>query len=110
MNYFSLTETLLLVVVLLQFIVILYYTVPRDPFNVSTFKFYYGQKVKHVLTGGIYKIVGLPDEYVLANTRIPAYAYKMEDGRICVRSQIEMEDGRFIPAHSNICLNDSDDE
>jgi hypothetical protein len=65
--------------------------------SVSGFMFRLGQKVIHS-KGGEYVIRGLPDKYVLEHSRKPAYAYEMADGRICVRDQEEMEDGRFAPA------------
>ena len=58
-----------------------------------------GDKLIHVKTGGRYKIVGLPANYVIEATREPAYAYLMPDGRVCIRCQKEMEDGRFIKAN-----------
>jgi hypothetical protein len=58
-------------------------------------KFQMNDVVEHLKTGGMYVVAGLPNEYVLENTREPAYAYRMADGRICVRSQVEFEDGRF---------------
>jgi hypothetical protein len=45
--------------------------------------------------GGHYTIVGTPDTYVIEETGEPAYAYQGKDGRIWVRSQTKMEDGRF---------------
>jgi hypothetical protein len=66
--------------------------------NAATqFMFRLGQKVIHA-KGGEYVIEGLPDTYVLEHNRKPAYAYRMADGRVCVRAQDEMEDGRFVPA------------
>lgn len=59
------------------------------------FKFAINDVVEHVKSKGMYVIAGLPNEYVLENTREPAYAYRMADGRICVRCQAEFEDGRF---------------
>lgn len=52
--------------------------------------------VEHVKSGGLYVVAGLPTEYVLENTREPAYAYRMKDGRVCMRCQTEFEDGRFV--------------
>lgn len=65
--------------------------------SASAFKFRIGQRVIHS-KGGEYTIRGLPDKYVLEHNRKPAYAYEMADGRICVREQEEMEDGRFKAA------------
>jgi hypothetical protein len=62
---------------------------------VSPCKFMINDVVEHVKSGGMYVVAGLPTEYVLENTREPAYAYRMADGRICVRCQSEFEDGRF---------------
>jgi hypothetical protein len=66
--------------------------------EIGMFKFRLGEEVKHVKTGGIYIIVGLPNEFVIEATREAAYAYLMPDGRTCIRSQTEMEDGRFESA------------
>jgi hypothetical protein len=59
------------------------------------FKFGINDVVEHVKSGGHYVIAGLPNEYVIEATREPAYAYRMADGRVCVRCQSEFEDGRF---------------
>ena len=48
-------------------------------------KFEVGQIVKHVKTGGIYHIIGTPKDN-----------YRLEHNPIWVRSQSEMEDGRFV--------------
>lgn len=51
--------------------------------------------------GGKYAIMGTPDEYVIEATREPAYAYRSITyplGPIVIRSQKEMEDGRFVTA------------
>jgi hypothetical protein len=69
--------------------------VSMDPVT-GTFKFRMGEEVRHKKSGGIYIITGLPNEYVLEHSREPAYTYLMKDGRTCVRSQTEMEDGRFV--------------
>ncbi len=55
-----------------------------------------GQVVKHLKTGGIYKIIGLPDEgYIIEETGELAYVYT--DGFLrFVRSVTKMEDGRFV--------------
>lgn len=58
-------------------------------------KFQVNDVVEHLKSGGMYVIAGTPDEYVLENTREPAYAYRMADGRVCTRCQAEFEDGRF---------------
>jgi hypothetical protein len=65
-------------------------------------KFEVGQIVKHVKTGGIYHIIGTPkDNYRLEHNNQPAYLYQSIEGDIYanpiwVRSQSEMEDGRFV--------------
>lgn len=59
-------------------------------------KFKINEVVQHVKNREYYRIVGLPVEYVLEHNHAPAYAYRMTDGRICVRQQDEMEDGRFV--------------
>lgn len=63
---------------------------------VSPVKFVINDVVEHVKSGGLYVVAGLPMEYVLENTREPAYAYRMKDGRVCMRCQSEFEDGRFV--------------
>jgi hypothetical protein len=70
----------------------------------SKFKFNLHDIVMHY-KGGTYYIVGTPDEYVIEATREPAYAYLMEDGRVCVRSQAEMEsnlEGGEVPRFARI--------
>jgi hypothetical protein len=62
------------------------------------FKFHTGQYVRHVKSGGIYSVVGLPSAYRLEATGEPAYAY-MANGTIWVRGQAAFEDGRFEPAY-----------
>lgn len=64
-------------------------------------KFEVGNIVKHVKSGGIYRIIGSPDQYRLESTNEPAYAYQSTHGElynnpIWVRSKTEMEDGRFM--------------
>jgi len=58
------------------------------------------QDVIHVKSKGMYKIVGLPDYYRIEATYEAAYAYVGIDEGACpviwVRSQKEMEDGRFV--------------
>jgi hypothetical protein len=62
---------------------------------VSPVKFMINDVVEHIKSGGIYVVAGLPTEYVIEATREPAYAYRMKDGRVCIRCQSEFEDGRF---------------
>jgi hypothetical protein len=62
---------------------------------VSPTKFVVNDVVEHLKSGGLYVVAGLPTEYVIEATREPAYAYRMKDGRICIRCQSEFEDGRF---------------
>jgi len=62
---------------------------------ISPVKFRINDVVEHIKSGGMYVVAGLPTEYVIEATREPAYAYRMADGRICVRCQSEFEDGRF---------------
>jgi hypothetical protein len=69
-----------------------------------TFKFLEGTEVRHIKSGGIYLITGTPHEFVIEATREPAYAYLMPDGRTCVRSQAEMEDGRFEEAEPGAAI------
>jgi hypothetical protein len=69
------------------------------------FKFIVGDEIRHVKTGGMYIVMGTPNEYVIEATREPAYAYLMPDGRICIRSQVEMEEeGRFEQAETGSAL------
>lgn len=71
-------------------------------------KFRRKQLVRHVKTGGLYRIVHGPALYRLESTNEPAYAYKaveiytsrgtivdIRNAPIWVRGQAEMEDGRF---------------
>ncbi len=69
-----------------------------------SFKFVVGSEIRHVKSGGMYIVLGTPNEYVIETTREPAYAYLMPDGRICVRSQAETEDGRFEDAEVGAAL------
>lgn len=67
------------------------------PIPTRPFKFRRHQHVKHY-KGGEYTIIGLPDEFVIEATREPAYAYrsnKFPTAPTVIRSQTEMEDGRF---------------
>jgi hypothetical protein len=47
--------------------------------------------------GGVYKIKFTPEKARLEATGEPAYIYEAADGAIWARSQVEMEDGRFMP-------------
>jgi hypothetical protein len=70
---------------------------PHWPEPQRPFKFVLGDNLTHY-KGGAYKIVGLPDNFVIEATREPAYAYrsmKFSHSPIIIRSQKEMEDGRF---------------
>jgi hypothetical protein len=67
------------------------------PEPTKPFKFHRYQLVEHIKTGHIYEICGVPDEYVIEKTWEPAYAYLLPSGIKCIRSQAEMEDGRFVP-------------
>lgn len=55
------------------------------------------QRVEHVGTGNIYRIQRVPDDRLLEHSVDPFYEYEsIEDGQIWIRSQSEMEDGRFV--------------
>ena len=55
------------------------------------------QMVRHVKTGGEYKIIGTPHRFRIEATNQPAYAYtKSPVDKIWIRPQAEMEDGRFV--------------
>jgi hypothetical protein len=59
-------------------------------------KFQKGQKVRHVKSGHIYFIHITPDKLRIEASGEPAYAYGAGTiGDAWVRSQSEMEDGRF---------------
>jgi hypothetical protein len=60
-------------------------------------KYTYFNIVKHT-NGVTYKIIAIPSVCFIENNRVPAYAYHPVgyEGRIYVRPQYEMEDGRFI--------------
>lgn len=63
-----------------------------------------GERVQHGVSGGIYRIVDLPTRCRIATTGQPAYTYALADPKgditLWVRSQQEMEDGRFQPITS----------
>jgi len=58
-----------------------------------------GDKVYHLKSKGLYRIVGIPGNCILTDTDTPAYIYTATNDlyskRIYIRSQKEMEDGRF---------------
>ena len=61
-----------------------------------------GERVKHCKTGGIYRIMGVPNPYVvMEHCMEPFYQYWKIDAKerltFC-RPQSEMEDGRFVSA------------
>jgi len=58
-------------------------------------KFTHFEKVLHVKTGKEYHIRELPSSLRLEATDEPAYSYTDGNGTVWVRSQKEMEDGRF---------------
>lgn len=70
----------------------LVFTPPAPPWELA--KFANHTLVRHT-KGGLYLVVGQPTVFVLEHDRTPAYAYLMQDGRICIRTQLEFEDGRF---------------
>jgi len=60
-----------------------------------------GQLVRHIKTGGIYRIVrGAEEEIRIEHTNALAYLYRgpVPNRTLWVRAQAEMEDGRFEPA------------
>lgn len=61
-------------------------------------KFKHGQRVRHVATGRVYRIVDLPARCRIEATGAPAYSYCLAfepEITLWVRPQSEMEDGRF---------------
>lgn len=73
-------------------------------------KFRRKQLVKHVKTGGVYRIIHTPATLRMEANNEPAYAYRavwivssrggtvdMTNAPIWARCQAEMEDGRFEP-------------
>lgn len=59
------------------------------------------EKVIHVKTGNVYMITGTPDMLRIEADNEPAYSYKKQGSNgvnqtIWIRSQKEMEDGRFV--------------
>lgn len=58
-----------------------------------------GQRVRHIKSGGVYRVVDLPSRCRLAANGEPAYSYTLAepngDITLWVRPQAEMEDGRF---------------
>lgn len=61
------------------------------------FKFKGGDIVRHVRTKNLYEIKALPDLLRIESTGEPAYAYLGKSDRLVwVRSQAQMEDGRFV--------------
>jgi hypothetical protein len=61
----------------------------------STALFVQGDRVRHVKSGGVYLILQIPDKLRIESTGEPAYLYAAQDLQ-WVRSQREMEDGRFV--------------
>lgn len=61
-------------------------------------KFKVGQLVKRI-NGGTYKILNAPDHRKLEHCAEPFYEYEsITNGKVWVRCQSEMEDGRFEDA------------
>lgn len=60
-----------------------------------SFKFPLDSHIRHKKSGGIYQIKLTPDKGRLEATSQPAYGYESDDGTVWLRSQTEMEDGRF---------------
>lgn len=70
----------------------------------SSPRFVFGQRVRHVSTGAIYRIVDLPTRCRIDATGEPAYSYCLDrnsDITLHVCPQSEMEDGRFVPLVSD---------
>lgn len=55
-------------------------------------------RVYHVKSGNTYTIDGTPDTHRLESNGDPCYTYCGSDSIVWVRSQKEMEDGRFVKA------------
>ena len=67
--------------------------------NQDLTKFYPGQQLKHVKTGGLYKILHLAK---IEATLEDVYVYEaLKNQTVWIRPKAEMQDGRFIPDHSD---------
>jgi hypothetical protein len=71
----------------------------KESIVVTPILFEFMQTVRHVNTGELYLIFGLPDQYRIEATGEPAYVYGREVSSKWIRPQKEMEDGRFV-SHS----------
>lgn len=63
-------------------------------------KFLHGHRVRHIASVKVYRIVDTPNRCRIQATGEPAYSYCLDRGgdiTLWVRSQTEMEDGRFEP-------------
>lgn len=59
------------------------------------FKFRLQAQVKHVKSGKVYRVIGIPTRIRLEHNNEPAYMYT-DGNEIWVRSMREFEDGRFV--------------
>lgn len=67
-------------------------------------KFRVGERLRHVKSGRIYRIVDLPTRMRIEATAAPAYSYCLADSpdiTLWVRPQVELEDGRFVSVNGH---------
>jgi hypothetical protein len=67
-------------------------------------KFVIGQRVMHVATGTVYRIVDVPPRLRIEKTGEAAYSYTLAHGdpiTLWVSPMSEMEDGRFVAERSS---------
>lgn len=73
-------------------------------------KFARKSNLLHVKSQSVYKILETPAKARVEATGEPAYFYEASDGTVWARSQLEMEDGRFIPAEDGPKVDDKTEE
>jgi hypothetical protein len=59
-------------------------------------KFKIDDRIIDIKSGGVYVVTATPQSCRLEHSGEPAYSYVGNDGTMWVRSQTEMEDGRFV--------------